>query len=156
MYQQAESLMRGGAWEDARAECSRLCEAFPGHAQAHAYHGLSLYRLGRFEEAADELRKAVTLNPGHWEAGVKLAQCLDRLRRYEDAYDVVLEFLRLRPDEPSLHALAHGLREYVPQRVTDAWQKTSKLDHLHVEFADGDEVILPLAPPPDTFGPRRT
>ena len=149
--------MRRGAWDEALAACVDLVAQFAGHAKAHAYQGLCLYRLGRFAEAEAVLRRATELGPDVVDVGVKYAQCLDRLGRYEDAYDVVQAYLPKCPSDPFLLAMEIGLRGYVPRRVTDAWEKSVRLDHIQVEFAsDGKKVIVPEPPEPDQYGPRRT
>lgn len=149
--------MRTGAWDQALEMCDRMVVEFAGHAKTHAYQGLCLFRLGRFEEAAVPLKRAYELDPDAVDVGTKYAQCLDRLGRYEDAYDVVEALLPKRPSDPFLTAMQIGLREFIPQRVTDGWQKSVRLDHIQVEFAGDEEpVVIPEPPEPERYGPRRT
>lgn len=157
MYREVEALMRKGAWEEALEICRTMVVQYAGHAKVHSYEGLCLFRLGRFEEAVVSLKRAHELDPNVVDVGTKYAQCLDRLGKYEDAYDVVRAVLPHRPSDPFLTAMEIGLREFIPQRVTDGWQKSVRLDHIQVEFAGEDKaIVVPEPPEPDQYGPRRT
>ena len=138
MTQEIEKLLGQGKWQEAQAKAEQMILAQPVNRRAHAYLVLSLYRQGKLEQAVSSLKKATILDEEFWEAGTKLAQCLDQLQRYEEALEVVEQFLAIKPSDSTLLHLESGLRRNVPEKITDSWQKTTFLDHHHVELTHRD------------------
>lgn len=138
MFWEIERHIRKSNWAEALKATKHLLQDHPSQARLHGYAGLCNFRLEQFESAVDSLRRAVVLDENFWEAGTLLAQALDRLLRFEEALDVVEQFLVVRPSDPTLIHLRNGLQRIVPERITDAWQKSIHLDWPQVELTQSD------------------
>ncbi len=138
MIGEIETQIRAGRWLDARHLAEQFLQVQPGNTRAHAYLGLTYYRTGEFEQAVAPLQKAIILDGQFWEAGTMLAQALDRLLRFDEALEVVEQFLVVRPSDPTLVRLKEGLLRNVAPKITDSWQKSTKLDHHRVELTHRD------------------
>lgn len=138
MIQEIEEHMRMGRWPDALHLTEQFLQVQPCNARMHGYVGLCHVRCGDLESAIAPLQKAIVLDEKFWEAGTLLAQTLDRLLRYEEALQVTEQFLTVRPSDPTLIHLREGLMRNVPDRITDSWQKSTKLDWHQVELTHRD------------------
>jgi len=133
-----EAAVRHSDWRRAKHLADVKIDRHPNQSRLHYFSGLASFKLGEFEEAVVELRKAIALNDHDWQAGTVLAQALDRLLRFEEALEVVEHFLTVRPSDPTLVHLHSGLKRNVPERITDAWEKSVQLDWPDVELTNRD------------------
>jgi uncharacterized protein HemY len=134
-----EAAVGRSDWRKAKQLADVKIARHPNQSRLHFYSGLSSLKMGHLEAAVEELRCAVALNEQDWEAGTALAQALDRLLRFEEALEVTEQFLRVRPSDPTLNHLRRGLKRQVPDKITDAWEKSVQLDHYEVELTTRDE-----------------
>jgi tetratricopeptide (TPR) repeat protein len=138
MISDIENLLKRGNWQEARKLAQGFLSQQPNAAKVHAYLGLTYMYEADYERAVKPLKVAVTLDPKLWRAGTWLAQSLDHLQRYEEALEAVEIALRVKPSDPTLNHLKSGLQRNVPERITDAWEKSVHLDWYNVELTHQD------------------
>jgi len=94
----------------ARADFAALTVAAPSYALAHYDLAVTEVRAGDYAAAQNELEAALALSPGYARARFALATLMVRANRSADASANLARVIQ-DADDPSLRALAAGLRE---------------------------------------------
>ncbi len=128
-----EELMRQARWDDAILACQAALQVQPTNSKLLAYMGMSYFRKNEWAPAAAAFHRATILEPSFWEAGTKHAQCLDRMGKYAEAYEVAQTFFRVKPGDPTLQGLIHGLERYAAANRKEGWERSVGLDTVFIE-----------------------
>lgn len=139
MFEAIETAMAAGRWTEAADLCRQMIAEHPTAAKLYAYLGWCEVQLDRPSAAIQPLRTAVILEPHYWQASFQLAQVLDRVGRYEEALQAAHDALRDKPGHPPIVSLIRGLERQVPEKITDAWQVSSKPIFYTIELTQRQE-----------------
>ena len=108
----ANSLLRGGRYDEALQEAQRAVEFDPHYDRLHATLGWALVKNGRYVEGIAELEKALSLSPTSTSWIAQLGQAYAEAGRLDDARAILR---RLAAVEGAIRvALPHGIRAHRP------------------------------------------
>ncbi len=104
LFKRAAREFENEQYGDARKTMKPLTQTFPGIADLHELHGLSLYRLGKWQEAVDVLEEFRQLS-GTTEQNPVLMDCHRALGNWADVEELWSE---LGENSPSPELMAEG------------------------------------------------
>jgi tetratricopeptide (TPR) repeat protein/SAM-dependent methyltransferase len=99
------ALNRLARYQEALASCERAIALQPGLAAAHHNRANSLVKVGRFDDAVLSYDRALALNSMLDGAKVGRCNCLANLGRPGEAVAQLNDFIRLKPDNATAHAV---------------------------------------------------
>jgi len=95
----------------------RDSKLIPQSSQPHYQRGMLLYLLERNEEAIQAFETACELAPNAFDNWMALALLCEKERRWEQAATAIKNMNRLRPEDPSVGAIFHRLRQAAAQEM---------------------------------------
>jgi predicted TPR repeat methyltransferase len=129
----ALQLQQQGMLDAAEELYGRVLQAFPEHADALHFLGVSRHQRGRVDEALALLRRVLAVAPDHTDARNNLGNMLLQDRQLDEAIAAYRQVLEARPDYPGVHAnLGVALRRKGDSPGAEqAFRQALKLDPDH-------------------------